>query len=336
MGRRKTPVVFHPLVKEWYEDPVVKDEKSPQTRKNYAYNIQKFLDGYLKRGKALSDIQDTDLARFVQQMKEKSLSTSLIKTNYWSIRTWVEWLNAEEKLNQDGNLIIQDSMLKKIQKYFPRVPKNEDQKTRALSDEEVENALENIYDPVLHMLFWTGLNYGLRAEEYINLEVTDIDLEKKTLSIREGKGLKDRRIPILDHYIDTWENWLEFRQQSIRQQHSFVFFSSNGQFQIRNLQRYFNHMSSLLKPLPDHLSKKFSKLTPEQKVEYKEFKKKYWFTSHDLRRTFATNLKRDGVDILVISILMGHRSIRTTQIYLRLEEEEIFDDYRSHFAKIKS
>lgn len=335
MGRRKEPVVFHPLVKEWFEDPVVKDEKSIKTRRNYAYNIQKFLDEQSKLVKALPDIQKTDLVRFVQKMKEKGLSTNTIITNYWSIRTWVEWLHEEEKQLQ-GKLIVSDEKLKKFQKYFPRVPKNEKVKTRALSDEEVENILQNVHDPVLHMIFWTGIKNGLRAEEYIKLETDDIDLESKILFIREGKGLKDRRIPILDLHVDVWEKWFEFRKQSLKRQHDFVFFASNGQVRIRNLQRYFNHMSSLVQPLPEHLSKKYSKLTKEEKIELKQFKKKHWFTSHDLRRTFATNLKRDGVDILVISKLLGHRSIRTTQIYLCIEEEEIFDAYRKHFNKAKA
>lgn len=331
MARRKEPVVFHPLVKEWFEDPVVNDEKSIKTRRNYAYNIQKLLDIQKKRGKGLSDIQATDLARFVQDMKENGLSTNTIITNYWSIRTWVEWIHNEEKRSKDGKLIITDGKLKKFQKYFPKLPKNEDIKTRALSDEDVETVLQNVHDPVLHMVFWTGINYGLRAEEYINLEIENIDLENKILHIQKGKGLKDRRIPILDHHVEIWEKWFQFRSQSLKKRHDFVFFASNGQVQIRNLQRYFNHMSALVKPLPEHLSKKYSKLTNEEKKEVKVFKKKNWFTSHDLRRTFATNLKRDDVDILVISKLMGHRSIRTTQIYLRIEEEEIFDAYRKRF-----
>jgi len=335
MSHRKKPVVFHPLVKGWFEDPVVNDEKSPKTLRNYAYNIQRFLDKQTKRGKALPDIQATDLARFVQEMKEKEISTSTIKTTYWSIRTWVEWLNRKE-IKENGKLLISDKQLKKFLKYFPNLPKNEKIKTRALSDKELENIYKNIHDPVLHMIFWTGINYGLRAQEYLNLEIEDIDLERKILFIREGKGLKDRRIPILEYHVETWEKWFEFRKQSLKRQHNYVFFTSNGQVQIRNLQRYFNHMSALVQPLPEHLSKKYSKLTNDEKKELKKFKKKNWFTSHDLRRTFATNLKRDGVDILVISKLMGHRSINTTQIYLRIEEEEIFDAYRKHFDKAKT
>ncbi|MFX0058385.1 MAG: tyrosine-type recombinase/integrase [Candidatus Heimdallarchaeota archaeon] len=73
------------------------------------------------------------------------------------------------------------------------------------------------------------------------------------------------------------------------------------------------------------------KLSKIQKLEKKQFKKKHWFTSHHFRRTFATNLKRDGCDILYISKLLGHSSVRTTQLYLRVEEEETFDAYRKHF-----
>ncbi len=326
MGRKKEPVVFHPLVKEWMQDPLV--QKRPQTVKNYAYNIQKFLDIQKKRGKALPDIQATDLARFVQEMKENKLSSSTLITNYWSLRSWFEWLHDENK-KINGHNLISDEKLKKMQRYFPDVPKNEEVKTKAISDEEVKNVFRNIHDPILHILFWCGLNYGLRAEEYIKLEMRDVDLGNKLLHIREGKGLKKRRIPILDNHVEIWEKWFQTRLEQKQTNHDFVFYSSTGQFQIRNLQRYFNHMSSLIEPIPEHLNKK--KLSKEEKLELKQFKKKKWFTSHDLRRTFATNLYKDGVPILVISKLMGHRNINTTQIYLQIEEEELFDIYRKRY-----
>lgn len=312
---------LNPLIVEFMNDPLVTSQKSHKTLRNYGYNVQKFLERMEKHGKTLPNIQTTDLARFVQEMMDrrpKPCSSNTIKVNYWSIRTWIEWLNSEEKMSPDGQLIISDRKLKKFQKYYPDLPKNEEYTTRALNHIEIKSGLRKLHDPILKMLFWVGINYGIRAGEYINLTLQDVDLTNKLLKIRGSKRKKDRRIPVLDHHIQEWEKWFQTRIEYKQTNHKLVFFSSRGKFDIRNLQRYFNHMSELIYGNTE------------------EIKENQWFTSHDLRRTFATNLYREGVNILTISRLMGHGSIQTTQIYLGITEKETFDDYRSHFMRARA
>ncbi len=83
-------------------------------------------------------------------------------------------------------------------------------------------------------------------------------------------------------------------------------------------------MSEIVHPLPEHLhNRKVSELTKEEKQERKEFKKKYHFTSHDLRRTFATiNRNVRKVDLELIRDAMGHTDVAITQRYLREKEKD--------------
>lgn len=66
-----------------------------------------------------------------------------------------------------------------------------------------------------------------------------------------------------------------------------------------------------------------------QNTTFKLFGKKY--LPHDLRRSYATNLLKKGVNIKVISDLLGHESISTTSKYFYLSENEIVDELRKIF-----
>jgi integrase len=209
------------------------------------------------------------------------------------------------------------------------VPRREKLHTKTLTQEEVDTVFKTINEPIQYMLFWIGVNYGIRADEIINLELDDVDLTAQILCIKADKGLKEREIPILDDHLDVWRKWFQLRLEYRQSNHSYVFFASTGRFQIRNLQRYYNRMSEAITPIPEHLNKKG--LNKAEEKELKAFKKNYWFGSHDLLRTFATNLYNGDLDILVISKMLGHNSLTTTQHYLRVEKNKIQDAYRNHF-----
>lgn len=137
-----------------------------------------------------------------------------------------------------------------------------------------------------------GLCYdcGLRCAEVRNLRIGDIDLERKLLHVRQGKGNKDRILPLgkllqrgIKTYIDTQRPQL------------FLFEGNNGQaFSQRGAQWV---MSQALKK------------TGIVKEEV---------SLHTLRHSFATHLLEQGVSILVIKELLGHAHIDTTMIYLHL------------------
>jgi len=137
-----------------------------------------------------------------------------------------------------------------------------------------------------------GLCYGcgLRCAEVRNLRIGDIDLERKQLHVRQGKGNKDRILPLgnmLQRGVTTYI-------QTQRPQ-TFLFEGNNGQaFSQRGAQWV---MSQALK---------------------KTGIKKEDVSLHTLRHSYATHLLEQGVSILAIKELLGHAHITTTMIYLHL------------------
>ncbi len=158
------------------------------------------------------------------------------------------------------------------------------------------------------MIMYRG---GLRISEVANLALQDMDFESKMIYIQEGKGKKDRMIPMNPDIINSCKKWLEFRIESD------YFFSTfkGGQLDIR----YIREMTY-------RISEK-----AEVYIQAGREKKKVY--PHALRHSFATHLLKSGdFDIREIQELMGHENISTTQIYTHVT----LDDMADKFNKMES
>lgn len=127
---------------------------------------------------------------------------------------------------------------------------------------------------------------GLRVSEVVNLKVSDINFAEMTILIADSKGNKDR-ISVLPEILINSLKSHTFNKIG----ESYLFESERGgKLSTRTLQKVFEN--SLKKA---NLNKNA--------------------TFHTLRHSFATHLLENGVDIRYIQELLGHKSIRTTQIY---------------------
>lgn len=127
---------------------------------------------------------------------------------------------------------------------------------------------------------------GLRLSEIINLQVWDVNLYARTIHVRAGKGAKRRFTILPDKLWNQLKIYLQHRQGT-----DYVFESNRGgKLHPRTVQKVFQ--TAL---------KKTGITVPA--------------TFHTLRHSFATHLLENGTDIRFIQKLLGHSSLRTTQIY---------------------
>jgi integrase/recombinase XerD len=141
----------------------------------------------------------------------------------------------------------------------------------------------------LKLIFALYYGCGLRRNEGYKLTISDIDFEKKTLFVRQGKNYKDRIIPMntgvckaLEHYIYNYRNLLKLN-------HKRLFTYSVGT------------ISDLLQQL--------QKITESESIPAKKI------TLHILRHSIATHLLQAGMSIESIALFLGHSSLESTQIY---------------------
>ncbi len=155
-----------------------------------------------------------------------------------------------------------------------------------------------------HAIFSTFIFAGLRKQELLNLKFTDVDLENLTIFVRQGKGSKDRIIPMSYTLAQTLKRYLEERKKLGRTCPEF-FVSSRCNMGFTD---------SGLKVLTDRI-REVSKIR---------------FTVHKLRHTFATLMLEGGCDIYSLSKMMGHSDIKTTTIYLAASAEHLRSQMTKH------
>jgi site-specific recombinase XerD len=133
---------------------------------------------------------------------------------------------------------------------------------------------------------------GLRGQEAINLKISDIDFERKTIHIRQSKYKKDRIVPLSDIMAKGLQRYL-------KTEHPYVFLFNgkepDGRYSVKGLSWV---MRQALK-----------KTSITKKVNL-----------HSLRHSFATHLLEDGLNIVTVKELLGHTEIATTMIYLHVAQ----------------
>ena len=155
-----------------------------------------------------------------------------------------------------------------------------------------------------HAIFSTFIFAGLRKNELIHLKYTDVDIENLTLFIRQGKGNKDRVVPISYTLAQSLKRYKEERKRLDK---------TNPEF-FSSLRGNIGFTENGLKKLVEQV-RKSSKIV---------------FTIHKLRHTFATLMLEGGCDIYSLSRIMGHSDIKTTTIYLSASAEHLRGQMTKH------
>jgi integrase/recombinase XerD len=162
--------------------------------------------------------------------------------------------------------------------------------------EEVATFLDAIENKEYRMVLTLAYACGLRLLEATHIEVRDIDSKRMLIHVRQGKGKKDRYVTLSPLLLQILrEYWHEYRPHG------------------------------LLFPAPDDPKKPLNATTLQkhcQKVCQRAGLKKK-LTPKSLRHAFATHLLEGGANIRVVQTLLGHRSVKTTEIYTHVSDETI-------------
>jgi integrase/recombinase XerD len=186
-----------------------------------------------------------------------------------------------------------------------------------LSENEVIKFLESIETvtglgfrdrSIFELMYVTGM----RVSEVSNLNVSDIDFSLNEVFIREGKGHKDRIVPLGSVAKSYLEKWIKkYRAYFLGKKKNDALFLSGKALRLSK--------SSIRQ-----LFKKYLKLSGVDKDKA---------TPHSLRHSCATHLLTHGADIRYVQSLLGHESIETTVIYTREIVENLKKMYKTHHPR---
>lgn len=169
-----------------------------------------------------------------------------------------------------------------------------------LSPEEVARLLDAAQPGRQRTMLQTAYACGLRLGELLRLQVADIDSSRMVLIVRQGKGRKDRLVPLSPRLLEELRVYWRCYQP---RPWLFPNPSQDGPLNAGTIQRPFRRVvqrAGLAKPA----------------------------TMHTLRHSFATHLLEAGVDVLTLQKLLGHSHLATTALYVHLRRE--------HFCQLPS
>jgi len=173
-----------------------------------------------------------------------------------------------------------------------------------LSIEQVHRVIGAITKLQMFVFFWTVYSMGLRLNEALNLDFTDLDAQRGLVPIHRGKGAKDRYIPLPVSTLELLRRyWLTHR-------HPRLLFPADG----RNHSLAKDGVSQAKNSMNESAVQGAMKLI----VEKLKIGKKV--SVHTLRHSYATHLLEGGVSLKVIQKYLGHSSLQTTMIYLHLTD----------------
>jgi site-specific recombinase XerD len=161
-----------------------------------------------------------------------------------------------------------------------------------LSVEEVRQVLALIRNEVYRTALRLIYSLGLRLNESVHLRRADIDLERRQVRVRNGKGRKDRYVPLPEATVLLLSGFLG---QLEPEQWLFPGRTAGRPIDGSNLQRAFR-AAVLESGIPKHAS------------------------VHTLRHSYATHLLESGIDVRTIQELLGHESLNTTMVYTHLTQ----------------
>lgn len=246
---------------------------SPRTVESYIDTVR-VLANYYRRSPDL--LTDEDVRRFfVYLIDERKLSRSSITVYLSGIKFFFE-TTLKRKLK------ILDLVRPQPSKRLPVV----------LTPEEVRAILKRVKRPVYRMALTIIYACGLRISEGIRLQTSDIDGKRHLLRVRNGKGGKDRYVPLHEHPLELLREYYRTHGKGS----AFLFPLKKGHIPADSLQRVF-------------------------KQALRESSVNKSATVHTLRHSYATHLVENGEDISTIKEILGHSSIVTTNIYTHLTEK---------------
>lgn len=264
-----------PLRQRMIEDMRMR-QFSPTTQRNYIHAVKAFTRFF---GQSPDMAAAEDLRRYQLHMNDEGVTAS-------SQNMIISGIKFLFNVTLDRHEDVRNLRHPPLPRKLPTV----------LSREEVTRLLEATNSLKYKAAFSVAYGAGLRINEVVSLKVADIDSQRMTIRVEQGKGRKDRYAmlsPVLLATLRHW--WQEGRSQGKLLDGGWLFPGQNP----------VNHLSAR------QLSRVCKLVAAEAGLDKR-------VSMHSLRHSFATHLLEARVDIRVIQVLLGHSKIESTTRYTQV------------------
>jgi integrase/recombinase XerD len=271
----------------------------------------------------LTEYHHIKLDKFKQWLWAQRYSENTIKVYIDSLTTFlkffpqkeIEMINMDDLLQFNNEYILakklssayQNQCINAIKLFFKTIetkilpveliyrPRREKKLPNVLSKEEVKNILESMVNIKHKTMLSLIYSCGMRRSELLHLRPNDIDSYRKLVIIRQGKGKKDRVVPLSPKILDMLRTYYTGYKPKVW---LFEGQKPGEQYDERSLASVF-----------------------KQGLERAKINKPA--SLHWLRHSYATHLLEAGTDLRYIQELLGHSSSKTTEMYTHVSTKNI-------------
>ena len=270
---------------------------------SYKNDIEEFFSYLERESLSFLDINYDDLRFYLMYLKEeKNDSNSSIDRKLSGLRGFYKFLANEGIVSKNVfSLVNGPKKEKKLPRYFEY---NELEELFNVCDDTPMGQRDLL---ILEMLYGTGVRVG----ELVNIKVKDIDLSTKSILIL-GKGNKERIVTYGEYCEEALVKYLNdgYHRLNVLNE-DYLFLNKNGGVITERGVRY----------------------VLEQIIKKTSLNKN--ISPHMLRHSFATHLLNEGCDLITVQKLLGHESIKATQIYTHVTTERLKEVYYNSFPRAK-
>lgn len=276
---------------------------SSYTIDNYSSDIDEFFIFLDSEMIDYLDVSYDEIRVYLMDLKNKNDKNVSIDRKLSSLRGFYKYLANENKIsNNPFSLVSGPKKEKKLPRYFEY---NELEELFNVPD--LSTSIGKRDRLLLEMLYATGVRVG----ELVSIKVKDIDISSRSILIL-GKGNKERFVTFGDYCLDALNDYLNNGYSELNKNNlDYLFLNNNGGVLTERGVRY--------------ILDKIIKSTSINKN----------ISPHMIRHSFATHLLNEGCDLLTVQKLLGHESIKATQIYTHVTTDRLKEVYYHSFPRAK-
>lgn len=277
--------------------------------------------------KGISDLDQVDRELFEDYKawlsaytshKGEPLGAGTVRERVFTPQRWFAWLKRKGILAYD---LIADVKAPRRKKQLPRGVMRLDEIRKVMEQPDLKSVIGYRDRTIMEVLYSTGA----RAAELVSLKVADVDLQKKMVRIRNGKGGRDRFVPLstpccrfLDRYIKEirpellegmrpcGNNWLKKANTGKDLLFLSLYGGPVGKVWLGCFMKEYIHRAGI---------------------------KKVVSPVHSFRHSVATHLLESGMDVRYVQVLLGHNNINSTQIYTHVERHTLQALLKKHHPR---
>lgn len=290
------------LIEQFIDAAWLEDGLADNTLASYGLDLNLFNNWLFENQLKLTEVQESNILDWFAH-EHKQTKTSTANRRLATLRRFYAWCQRQNIIQHDPCLNLKSA------KQTQRLP-------NTLSEKQVEDLLHapdlttdlGLRDrAMLETLYATGL----RVSELITLNTINLSLTEGIIKVYQGKGGKDRLVPLGQEAQHWLEKYIKNARSSLlgSRTSSALFVTSRGGAMTRQsfwlIVKKYATIAGITTPLSPHV----------------------------LRHAFATHLLNHGADLRVIQLLLGHSDISTTQIYTHLARERLQELHQKHHPR---